>query len=439
MATNIKHTKSEKYNKALTLEDRNNIANIIASNRNPDGSLNIKLNDIAKILQKDPTTISKEIRKHKSNFKFKPYDYLFTNKFCKRCALAETCTIKETLDGHRGPCKDFQQRYCKYTLKFPYVCNGCQKRGVCTLPQTYYHPLNAQNEYRYTLTDSREGSIFTTSEFLPINKVITDGLKKGQSIEHIIYSNNLPISTKTAYIYLRKGYFDANLLDTHRMMRFKTKTRKKPEKSKIMRERKAGHFYEDYLKHLAEHPEQILSQWDTVEGTKGGKVILSMMIPIISFQFYFLLESKTAACVVNKLNEIENTIGIEAFKVLFGFALTDNGAEFSDVEGIIFNQKTGELRTNLFFCHPMRSDEKGSCERNHEVFRYVFPKGTSFDNLTQEDINIVTSNVNSLKRKSTNFLSPIEKFCAIFGQDILNKLNIFLIEGNQVNLKPYKK
>lgn len=55
----------------------------------------------------------------------------------------------------------------------------------------------------------------------------------------------------------------------------------------------------------------------------------------------------------------------------------------------------------------MRSDEKGSCERNHQLLRYIFPKGTPFDDLTQENLDLIASHINSLKRKSTDFSTPI--------------------------------
>lgn len=83
---------------------------------------------------------------------------------------------------------------------------------------------------------------------------------------------------------------------------------------------------------------------------KGGKVIFTIMLQIISFRFYFFLENKTAKAVVDKLNEIKSKIGIDAFKSIFSFALTDNGSEFTDIDGMITSPETGELRSNLFFC-----------------------------------------------------------------------------------------
>ena len=46
--------------------------------------------------------------------------------------------------------------------------------------------------------------------------------------------------------------------------------------------------------------------------------------------------------------------------------------------------------SKLFFCDPNRSDQKGGIEKNHMLIRNILPKGTSFDNLTQEDIELVS-------------------------------------------------
>ncbi len=69
MATNKRNLNSKKYNKALTLEDRITITNLISSNRDNSGNLTITLNEIAAILEKDPTTISKEVKNRRSKFK----------------------------------------------------------------------------------------------------------------------------------------------------------------------------------------------------------------------------------------------------------------------------------------------------------------------------------------------------------------------------------
>ena len=46
----------------------------------------------------------------------------------------------------------------------------------------------------------------------------------------------------------------------------------------------------------------------------------------------------------------------------------------------------------------------------------------------------MTSHINSLKRKSTDFSTPIDKIYALFGHEILDKLGISKIDPNEITL-----
>lgn len=435
MATNKKHLDSKKYQKALTLEDRISIKNIIETNRIQDGSLKLLLNDIGNMLEKDPTTISKEVKMHRTPLSITEPNPL-SSSYCAMCINNSKCKKEKILRTFGEKCKNFERALCKYTTKFPWVCNGCSKKGYCIFPKSYYNPISAYESYRMTLIDSREGIYLKKDEFDEIDKILSIGLSKKQSIEHIIHSNNIQICVKTAYNYLNKGYLNSDKLNTHRMVRLKNNDNQRPHNSKILREKKIGRQYEDFTKLIASNPGITYSQMDTVIGRQGGKTILSLKVVNVQLQFYFLLETKTAKCVVDKLNEIQSIIGIDNYKKIFGVILTDNGSEFTDIDGIIYDSQTGELRTNLYFCHPQCSGEKGSCERSHELLRYIVPKGYSFDSYNQETFNKITSHVNSIKRKSTDFSTPIELFRAHFGNEILSKLGISLINPNSVTLSP---
>ena len=93
-----------------------------------------------------------------------------------------------------------------------------------------------------------------------------------------------------------------------------------------------------------------------------------------------------------------------------------------------------ENRIQIFYCHPSSPNEKGSCEVNHELIRRILPKGTSFDELTQDDINLIMSHINSYKRKKLNNVSPFTLFNTIYGNNTLDKLNIREIDPNDINL-----
>ena len=70
------------------------------------------------------------------------------------------------------------------------------------------------------------------------------------------------------------------------------------------------------------------------------------------------------------------------------------------------------------------------------MIRRILEKKTSFDNLTQEDINLMMSHINSYKRKKLNNSSSLEMFNLMYGNDITTKLNILEIKSNDINLTP---
>ena len=85
--------------------------------------------------------------------------------------------------------------------------------------------------------------------------------------------------------------------------------------------------------------------------------------------------------------------------------------------------------------HLIKSIIKGSIEQNHELIRYVIPKGQIFDNLNQDDINKLVSHINSYYRDSIE-TTPYILAKKYFGNAFLKKLNITEIPPEQVNLKP---
>ena len=133
--------------------------------------------------------------------------------------------------------------------------------------------------------------------------------------------------------------------------------------------------------------------------------------------------------------ELKNKLWLETYKILFQVILTDNGIEFSLLDEIE-NDENGELITKVFFCDPYKLSQKGSCERNHEFIRYVLPKGVSFDNLNQKDVDLIFSHINSTPRNSLGFKTPFELFKTAFGIEVLRILNINEINKDDVHLKP---
>ena len=196
-----------------------------------------------------------------------------------------------------------------------------------------------------------------------------------------------------------------------------------------------GHLYDDFLKYIDQN-DVFVAQMDCVEGKKEDKkVLLTLHIPIFHFQIAFIMEEHTSACVVETLDLLEYSLGAELYSSVFGVILTDNGHEFLDIEGMERSVFGGQ-RTKIFFCEPNRSDQKGACETNHKMIRYILPKGTSFQSLVQPDIIKMMSHINSYGRKSLAGATPYKVASATLPKEFFDILGIELVPPEQLNLTP---
>ncbi len=256
-------------------------------------------------------------------------------------------------------------------------------------------------------------------------------MKKGQHLYHIHQTNVLGVSLSTLYRYLNKGYLSASVLDAPRVAKFKK--RKSSPKKYVPKKFREGRTYKDF-KHLLE--KDGIENWvemDTVIGRKGGKTVMTINFTLCNFMIGFLLDFNRSSEVANVFDRLrdtftENSLNLKDLKPII---LTDNGSEFSDVQSI---ENDGEI--SLFFCDPMRSDQKARVEKNHTLFRDICPKGTSFDDYSQDTINLIFSHVNSVTRSSLNGKSPYEIFEFTYGEKNTSLLGIAKIPAREVIQSP---
>ena len=394
--------KSTKH-KHLTDEDRQEIMECLEKG--------LTFKDIARRLRKDPTTISKEVKKHAS--------------------AVETSVKISKSDG--TPIED---RRCPSLLKAPFVCNPCEKRRrQCLFQKQLYIAKNAHSEYKTLLREAREGIPLNTDEFWEADAIITDGIKKGQRLYHIMATHDVGFSKSSAYRHLHRGYLSASKLDFPRVVKFKA--RKQYRAYSVPKAVKAGRTYDDFLSFIDEHSIKSWVEMDTVIGREGGKVIMTFDFTYCNFMFGLLLDNKTAdetALKIRTLKEVLNKSGIR-FGDVIPLLLTDNGGEFANVSAFI-DDMDGVAETNLFFCHPYRSCEKPKVEKNHTMFRDIVPKGESFDYFTQEAVNLIFSHVNSIKRKIFNGKTPYEMFSFVYDDILLALLGIKEIPATEVIQSP---
>lgn len=399
--------------------------------------------EIGRELGKDPSTISKEVRLHYQIVRkdsFNPCSKRSTcnlyGEACSKCKLqfSKTCKRCPQVKCYEL-CKQFEVLICNKLKKPPYVCNGCLQRQSCKLEKHIYSAKAAHKAYETTLSESRQGIAITPEELKRIDAIISPLVKLGQSI-HMICVNNadaIMLDEKTIYNYIDAGLLSVDNIDLPRKVRYRTRAHKKPVK--VDKKCHVGRTYEDFEAYLAANPDIPVVEMDSVEGRKGGKVLLTIYFRNSSLMLAFIRENNTAKSITEIFEWLYEQLGHEAFTNLFQVILTDRGSEFTNPLAIEFN-KDNERRTHIFYCDPQRSDQKGGCEVTHEMIRRILPKKTSFDNLTQDDITLMMSHINSYNRKKLNNQSAHQLFSFINGGDILDKLGIKSIPANEINITP---
>lgn len=425
--------KKKTTQKHLTMDDRYFIEQALNNGT--------KFNSIAKFLLKDPTTISKEVRKHR----FRKYSVYFKNGTKNMCKKRDTC-IKQNVCGKNCDrlcsdckkcnkfCYDFDEIICPLLTSAPYVCNGCAKKYKCNLNKYYYRAVIAQNEYSRLLSVSRQGINLSSEELYELDCLVSPLIRQGQTVSHIYNTHNLICSKSSLYNYIDQNQLSVRNIDLPRRVRFsrrrKNSSSKREKKDSTIRQYRT---YEDFKEYITNHPDASVIEMDTVIGRPGGKLLLTMFFRNSKFMLAFLLDDKKSDSVLKVFNWLEFSLGTILFKKTFPVILTDNGGEFSNPFALEVNNN-GVERTRIFFCNPRASYQKGAIEKNHEYIRYIIPKGISMDILTQDDINIMLNHINSLTRPSLNNRSPFDMAEILLDKMVLEKLNLHRIPADEIQL-----
>ena len=400
--------------------------------------------EIARYLCKDPSTISKEVRAHRLS-DYYPGRGLFlnaknfcTHRFhCKKtnvCNKIILCDIKCTsCPSCNLHCKDFEKEHCSRLTKAPYVCNGCDKgHSHCTVPHKYHYDARfADRKYRETLSDSRSGVNLSRTQLREIDKVVTPLLFQGQSPYQIVVEHpELGLSVRTIYQYIELALLLGRNIDLKRKVKFKAR---KCHKTQITdREVFNGRLYSDFLQLSPTH----VVEMDTVKSSRDSKkCLLTFYFRDEKLFLAFLLNRCTKGAVRAVFDRLETRLGSGTFRILFETILTDRGSEFGDPDALETGLD-GYERTNIYYCDPMRSGQKGGVENAHTKLREILPKGTSFEYLTQWDVNLIVNHINSVPRLSLSGLTPYQAAKESFGMEILLALQLKPIPPDEVNLKP---
>ena len=186
---------------------------------------------------------------------------------------------------------------------------------------------------------------------------------------------------------------------------------------------------------MSEHPDASVRQIDSVEGVKGGAVLLTIHFVEQQLQLAFLRRNNDSQSVIDIFDRLYLELRTDIFMELFPVLLADNGSEFSNPSAIELDAQ-GNQRTSIFYCNPSSPYQKGSCENNHELIRRIIPKGTDLSQYTQEKIDLMMSHINSYSRKKLGNKSPYEVFEFQYGKKILDAFHLQRIPADEIILAP---
>lgn len=375
--------------KHLNLEQRKSISNML--------SKEYTCVEIADILQLDPTSISKELKRNRILVK-------------------------------KGITHD---KVCKHTLRYPYVCNGCAKKyNACPFTQYRYDSKAAQTYAEMRLVQTRQGLNMTQEDYQQLDKVIKEGIAEGQSIYHIVQSNpQLSVSVPTVYRLINTRQLSTKRMDLPYAVRYKKrKSLKQYEYKENNRIDRSNRTYIDFLAFQFNHPGRFHVQMDFLGSIKSDKKsILTLTIPSLHVVLLFLVESPNSQKVFEIFNQLELQLTPKCFTQLFPFILTDRDPCFSQFDAIESSIYSTHPRTHLFYCDSFNSSQKANVEQMNKQLRKFFPKGKSIDSLSASDVRDVNRIINSSRVASLSGAAPNEVLSKLLGQDVLDLLTSILI------------
>lgn len=406
----------------------------------------LNFTQIAERLGRSRTTISREVKKHRT--------FQLNDDYHDRCMRFPACHkhhVRTGDDCHyctdeckrcykyacHEYCADFVSMHCDKLDRPPYICADCPKARDCKLNRAFYNANKAYNSYLKDLSSSRRGLHTSRERLDEIEAIIYPLIMKGQSLNHILaeHEDEIGLSESTLYNYIDCNAFNIRNIDLPKKVRYRTRRKQRSYKTDYHCRR--GRSYEDFLAFMEENPGTPYLEMDTVKGSRSSmkKTLLTMIFCDTGFMLIFLMDNGSAASVEEVFDMLTNALGLKLFQELFPVILTDNGSEFKRVDQLEY-AKGGQRRTRIFFCDPQASWQKPHVEKNHTLIRRILPKGTSFRFLTDEDVKQITRHINSVAKGVHDNRTSFDMMEKKTHKKLLSALDLTPVPHDDVILRP---
>lgn len=280
-----------------------------------------------------------------------------------------------------------------------------------------YSPEIAHAAYKEHLSAKgpglKIGKDYRLAEYIE-RRIVEDGFSPAAVLGEIKVKGlkfDTTICEATLYSYIKKGVF-LTLEMTHLPCKGKQKrSYKRIKKTKPAKRKSAGKSIEKRSPEVAERKNVGHWEMDCVDGKKRTKeALLVLSERKARKEIMVKMKDKTRESVVAALDRLERRFG-SMFSKIFQTITVDNGSEFADVEGLERScLRKGQKRTQVFYCHPYSSHERGTNENINGMIRRWFPKGTDFGKVSAKAVQAVEDWLNAYPREILGFRTADEVF-----------------------------
>lgn len=262
-----------------------------------------------------------------------------------------------------------------------------------------YRPKQAHHKAVERRTIARRPSKWDLLVVLLVEQM----LKKDYSPEQVsgrpFRFSHIRLSPESIYRYIWEDKKQGGTLYTH--LRNSRKKRKKRYGSKDRRGQIRNRVSIDKRPQVVDKRDRI-GDWeiDTVIGKNHRGALVTIVERKSRLSLIKILPSKHSDLVTESVITLMKPLKQRTYTIT-----ADNGKEFAGHEEI-----SEGLGIDFYFAHPHHSWERGVNENTNGLIRQYFPKGMSFDNITDEDVDFVMHRLNNRPRKCLGYLTPNEIF-----------------------------
>ena len=262
-----------------------------------------------------------------------------------------------------------------------------------------YRPKQAQEKAEKRQRNAVKLIKVTADSKIKIEQLIKQELSPEQVCEYLGNRGIIKLHFETIYRLVAKDKQQGGTLNQH--MRHLHKGKRKSYGTYERRGRIKNATSIEKRPNIVERKSRI-GDWegDTVIGKDKKSAIFTLVERKTLYTIIVKLNGKDAKELAQKTIEY-----LRPMSSLIHTITYDNGLEFSEHE---YTAK--ELGAGIYFAHPYSSWERGINESTNGLIRQYFPKGTDFNEITEEQISFVMKRLNEGPRKTRGNKQPVELF-----------------------------